>query len=150
MQSSVGVRSGKYCRRKAGRVSTTSFTYPALVVKLLGVDLSCGEFDKVTVSALDDDVGLALATEDGLGRLTTCDDALVLHVGIPEGGSKGASGGGDLSIDGLGARVGRVDGFGWLDDKEVDALKRSNETLARREACRWVGKQLGREGKDAA
>lgn len=124
-------------------------TYPAFIVESLSVNFACCEFNQVTVPAFDHDIGLALATQDGLGWLTAADDSLVLHVGIPEGGSKGASRSRDFAIDGLGTRVGRVNSAGWLDNKEVDALKRSNETLARRETGRWVGEQLCREGKDS-
>lgn len=104
-------------------------TYPSFIVQLLGVDLARSEFDKITISALDHHIGLALSSKHGLGRLTTTDDALVLHVGIPESRTKGASRGRDLAVDRLGSRIRGVDRVRGLDDKEVDALKRPDEAL---------------------
>ena len=55
------------------------------------MDLAGSKLDEVSVSQLDDDVGLALAAKHCLGWLASSNDALVLHVGIPHGGSKSAS-----------------------------------------------------------
>ncbi|KAI3477160.1 hypothetical protein L1887_61154 [Cichorium endivia] len=125
-------------------------TYPSFIVETLRLNLAGRELHKVTVSTLDDHIRLALSAEHGLGGLSSSDDALVLHVGIPHGRTQRASGRRHLAIHGLSARVGWIDGTRGLDDKEVDALERSEQPLARREALRRIGEQLRRERKDAA
>lgn len=129
---------------------TATSTYPSFVVESLGLNLSGSKIYKVPVSALDHDVSLTFSTKHRLGWLASTDDALVLHVGEPESRSKRTTRRGCVTLHWLGARVGGINGGGWLDGKEVDALERSQQALTRWEARRRIGEQLRRERENSA
>lgn len=134
--------------RRSDQERSSNGTHSSFVVQLLGMHFARCKFHKITISALNHHICLALSAEHGFGRLTSTDDALVLHVGIPHGGSKSSSGCRNLAADRLCAWVGRVNRIRGLNNEEVNALKRADQTLAGREAGRWIGKKLCREGKD--